>query len=120
MLPVQTFPLRLLIPPPPSEAVTLQCSSGGPITTPIGESAGAERTKPSPRQTLLELLWPERDPGSADASLRPLISRLRHLIDDRLVGRSELHVVLPPGARIDIEIAARYLHDAESAVALGR
>jgi hypothetical protein len=31
-----TFALRFSGPPPPSEAVTLQCSVGGSLTTPIG------------------------------------------------------------------------------------
>jgi DNA-binding SARP family transcriptional activator len=80
----------------------------------------AERTSPARRETLIELLWPDRAPDSADASLRPLVSRLRHLLGDRLAGRSELSLILPHDARIDVELAGRYLHDAESAVSLGR
>lgn len=80
----------------------------------------AERTQPARRDALMELLWPERDPRAADASLRPLISRLRQLIGERLVGRSEIRLALPADARIDLESARRYLHDAESAVSRGR
>ena len=80
----------------------------------------AERTKPADRRTLMELLWPDRDRESADASLRPLISRLRHLLGDGLAGRSELRLILSPDARIDVELAGRHLHDAEAAVSLGR
>ena len=79
----------------------------------------AERTKPARRDVLMELLWPEGDPKSSDASLRPLISRLRQLLGERLVGRSELRLVLPADVRIDLESARSYLHDAESAVSRG-
>jgi DNA-binding SARP family transcriptional activator len=80
----------------------------------------AERDRPVRREVVMELLWPDRAPASADASLRPLLSRLRQVLGDRLVGRSELRLILPAQARIDIEVAARCLHDAESAVLLGR
>lgn len=36
VFPDHTFPLKFSGPPPPSEAVTLQCSVGGSVTTPIG------------------------------------------------------------------------------------
>jgi SARP family transcriptional regulator, regulator of embCAB operon len=79
-----------------------------------------ERVRPAHRETLIELLWPGKPAGSGDLSLRPLISRLRHILGDRLAGRSELRLLLPTDARVDIERAARYLHDAESAVSLQR
>lgn len=80
----------------------------------------AERPRPARRDTLLELLWPGKPPDSCEASLRPLVSRLRHIVGDRLAGRSELRLLLPADARVDIDQAARYLHDAESAVLLHR
>jgi len=78
----------------------------------------AERPRPVRREALSELLWPERPPASADASLRPLISRLRQVLGAHLVGRSELSVALPANARVDVEVIGRCLHEAESAVAL--
>jgi len=80
----------------------------------------AERLRASRRETLIELLWPGKAPDSCAASLRPLISRLRQILGDALTGRSELRLVLPSGARVDIDRAALYLHDAESAVSLHR
>lgn len=80
----------------------------------------AERLRPVRREALIEVLWPGKPPGSADASLRPLVSRLRQVLRERLVGRSELRVVLPPESRIDIEVAGGCLHQAESAVSLGK
>lgn len=68
----------------------------------------------------MELLWPGHTPDAADASLRPLLSRLRQVLGDRLAGRSELRVALPPDAWVDVEVAARCLHHAESSLSLGR
>jgi SARP family transcriptional regulator, regulator of embCAB operon len=79
-----------------------------------------ERLRPVRRETLIDLLWPGKPPDSSGASLRPLISRMRHILGDRLSGRSELRLLLPPDARVDIERVAVYLHDAESAVSLER
>lgn len=79
-----------------------------------------ERPRPARRETLIELLWPGKPPDSCDASLRPLISRLRNVLGERLAGRSELRLLLPPDARVDIDRAALHLHDAESAVSLHR
>lgn len=79
-----------------------------------------ERTRPAPRERLRELLWPDRDPAAADASLRPLVSRVRQVLGDCLVGRSELRLELPPDAHIDVEVASRSLHESESAISLGR
>lgn len=80
----------------------------------------AERPRPVRRETLIELLWPHSASTSADSILRPLVSRLRRVLPDYLEGRSELRLVLPSNARIDIEVAAQCLHAAESAVSLGR
>lgn len=79
-----------------------------------------ERDRPVRREVLMELLWPERPRASSDASLRPLISRLRQVLGEHIIGRSELRLSLPPNARIDVEVANRCLHQAESAVSLGR
>jgi DNA-binding SARP family transcriptional activator len=80
----------------------------------------AERPKPVRREALIDLLWPADAPASADVSLRALVSRLRQALGDRLEGRSELRLVLPSGARVDVEIAHACLHDAEAALSLGR
>ena len=80
----------------------------------------AARPRPVRREELIELLWPRRLPASADTSLRPVVSRVRQVLGECLAGRSELRIALPPEARIDIELAGRYLHEAESALALER
>lgn len=65
-----------------------------------------------------------RGPGERDLeltpTLRPLISRLRQVLGERLTGRSELALVLPGDAHVDVEICHRRLHEAETAVSLGR
>jgi DNA-binding SARP family transcriptional activator len=80
----------------------------------------AHRHRPTSREALTEVLWPERPPTSADATVRPLISRLRQVLGDRLQGRSALQLLLPGDARIDVEAASAAVHDAESAIAQER
>jgi DNA-binding SARP family transcriptional activator len=81
----------------------------------------ANRNHRSSRERLAEILWPG-DPGrDHDRTLRPLLSRMRQVLgEQRLEGRSELRLVLPRDTWIDLEKAAESLHDAESAIALGR
>src|SRR2546429_8593768 len=59
VFPNQALPFRFAIPPPPSEAVTLQCSMGGAVPTPIAElllgTACAQTSPPAPA-TPMELL----------------------------------------------------------------
>jgi DNA-binding SARP family transcriptional activator len=73
------------------------------------------------RDALLNVLWPHAAPAYPDAALRPLISKLRHVLgEERVEGRAGLRLVLPADARIDVEVASERVHDAESAIALRR
>lgn len=73
----------------------------------------ANRLRPASRDELVEALWPE----GRDAGLSPLLSKLRALVT--LEGRSDLRLVLPADAWVDLEAAAEGLHRAESAAARG-
>src|SRR4051812_30292477 len=65
------------------------------------------RDRPVRRDELVEALWSENgQPESADALLRPPLSRLRKALGPgRLEGRTELTLVLPPDAWVDWEVA---------------
>jgi DNA-binding SARP family transcriptional activator/DNA-binding CsgD family transcriptional regulator len=69
------------------------------------------RHRPVRRDELLAAVWP--DTHVAPGALAPLLSRLRRIVGDALVGRSDLTLVLPAAAAVDVE-------DAKAAVALGR
>ena len=71
------------------------------------------RLRPASRGDLAHALWPERAPPNVDAALSALLSKLRRLVS--LEGRSELRLILPPEAWIDLEAAREALHRAESA-----
>jgi DNA-binding SARP family transcriptional activator len=76
------------------------------------------RALPSPRDQLIEALWPYRPPAGADAALSALLSRLRGVVSsDVLCGRGEIHLKLPADAWIDLEAAEEAIHRAEAAVA---
>lgn len=76
------------------------------------------RRRASSRGELLEALWPQRMPSSAGSSLSALLSRLRRAVGaERLNGRAELRLELPPDAWVDVEAATEALHRAESAIA---
>src|SRR5271154_4420656 len=80
-----------------------------------------ERHRPVDRFDLIDALWGTEPPRTASESLRSLLSNLRRTIGpQRLTGREEIRLLLPPGTRVDVEAAARAVHDAESAIALGR
>jgi SARP family transcriptional regulator, regulator of embCAB operon len=56
--------------------------------------------------------------GAPDATLRPLLSRLRRVLGaDAVTTGEEPRLVLPPGAFVDLEAAREGLHRAEAAVA---
>src|SRR5689334_11804419 len=56
------------------------------------------RDRPVRRDELVEALWPDAQPSSGDALLRPPLSRLRKALGSgRIEGRSELTLVLPDG-----------------------
>ena len=69
------------------------------------------------RDELAAALWPEEAPAKADSNLRVVVSRLRAALGaEALVGRSDLRLVLPPDAWVDIEAAATSIHEAEAAI----
>jgi DNA-binding SARP family transcriptional activator len=59
-------------------------------------------------------------PDGAQATLSTLLSRVRRVVGaERLRGTSELRVALGSEAWIDLEVAERGVHEAESAIAQG-
>ena len=79
----------------------------------------AHRRQPSPRDTLMDALWPEGLPAAADTALSALLTKLRAVVGaDAIVGKHDVRLALPADAWIDLESAAEALHRAESAVAL--
>ncbi len=71
------------------------------------------RLRETSRHELMESLWSE-PPRAVDSALSALVSKLRRLI--RIDGRSELRLVLPGDAFVDLEAAEEAIHRAESAV----
>ena len=70
------------------------------------------------RDELIDALWSRTPPAAADSALRALISKLRRLLPAHMLeGRSELRLVLPPDAFVDLEDARESVHRAESALA---
>src|SRR4051794_13832016 len=78
------------------------------------------RDRPVRRDELIEALWPDAQPASGDALLRPPLSRLRKALGpDRIEGRSELTLVLPAGAYVDWDAAQAALAASREALADG-
>ena len=76
------------------------------------------RDHPVPRDVLIDALWGDSPPPAAAGALTVLISKLRTAVGAELIrGRTELAVVLPEPAYVDVEHALAALHTAESAVA---
>jgi DNA-binding SARP family transcriptional activator len=73
--------------------------------------------RPAGRGELIDVLWGDALPASPDSALSALLSKLRRLVE--LEGRSEVRLVLPDGAWIDVEAGPEALHAAESAAARG-
>lgn len=72
------------------------------------------------RDELLTAVYGVEASPDQHPSLSVLLSKLRSVIGpERLVGRSEIELVLPQGAFIDVEAAREALHRAESHVAAG-
>jgi len=77
------------------------------------------RIRPVARGELVGALWPQRPPQGADSALSALLSKFRRVLGaDRIEGRTELRLVLPHDAWVDLEAASEAIHRAESAVAL--
>ncbi len=78
------------------------------------------RGRPLSRDELLMAGWGEDAPAAGNA-LSVLLSKLRHgLGADRLRGRSEIELLLPPSTFVDAEAALEGAHRAESCIAEGR
>ena len=78
----------------------------------------ANRRRGATRGELMEALWPRDAPEKADAALAVLVSKLRKVLGaERIEGRGDVRLVLPPEAWIDLEAASEALHRAESAAA---
>jgi len=75
------------------------------------------RYRQVPRDELAEALWREPDPGSVDARLNPLLSKLRKVFGaGSIEGRSTVRLCLP-SVWVDLEAANEAIHRAESSVA---
>jgi SARP family transcriptional regulator, regulator of embCAB operon len=75
------------------------------------------RARTSSRDELAAAIWPEEAPARADSNLRVVLSRLRRVLGpDALAGRSDVRLVLPRDTWVDVEVAARKIHEAEAAV----
>jgi DNA-binding SARP family transcriptional activator len=77
------------------------------------------RDRPVPRSELVEAVWPGELPRSPADALAALLSKLRTALGNRfLEGRSELALILPVDADVDVERAMSAVHQAESACSL--
>jgi DNA-binding SARP family transcriptional activator len=73
------------------------------------------RMRAAPRTELADALWAEELPGNPESALSALLSKLRRQVE--LEGRSDVRLVLPEGAWVDIEAASEAVHAAEAAAA---
>ena len=72
------------------------------------------------RGELTHALWGDRVPPAGDAALTVLVSKLRRgLGPEAIDGRTSLRLVLGADAWVDVEVAGKAVHKAESRVALG-
>ena len=79
------------------------------------------RGRPLPREELLMAGWGADASVDAGNALSVLLSKLRHgLGPDRLRGRSEIELLLPPATFVDVEAALEGAHRAESCIAEGQ
>jgi DNA-binding SARP family transcriptional activator len=79
------------------------------------------RGRPLPREELLMAGWGADASADTGNALSVLLSKLRHgLGAQRLRGRSEIELLLPPATFVDVEAALEGAHRAESAIAEGR
>jgi len=67
----------------------------------------ASRARPVARRELLEVLWPDEPPPTAETTLTGVLSRLRRVVaEDILQGREQLRLVLPADSWIDVEVGS--------------
>ncbi|HEX6458028.1 MAG TPA: BTAD domain-containing putative transcriptional regulator [Thermoleophilaceae bacterium] len=78
------------------------------------------RDRPVPRSELVEALWSSELPRDPSDALAAVLSKLRAAVGNHHIeGRSEITLVLPPDAHVDVERAIASAHEAESACSLG-
>ncbi len=76
------------------------------------------RHRAAPREELATAIWGEALPPASGQAMRALLSKLRAAIGrDALPADGPLRLLLGDDAHVDVEVAARAIHDAESAVA---
>lgn len=76
------------------------------------------RHRAATREELATAVWGEELPAASGQAMRALLSKLRAVIGrDSLPADGPLRVTLGDDANVDVEIAARAIHDAESGVA---
>jgi DNA-binding SARP family transcriptional activator len=76
-----------------------------------------QRPRAVSRDELIDAIWAGAAPKNHASALTVLLSKLRAAVGpDVLVGRGEVGITLPPGARVDVEQALAAVHGAESAV----
>jgi len=76
------------------------------------------RHRAAPREELARAIWGDEPPAASAQAMRALLSKLRSVLGrDALGTDGPLRLRLDPEARVDVEVAARAIHDAESGVA---
>ena len=87
----------------------------------------SERSQPTPRDQLAEVLWPDTPPQHFDVALSAIASKLRMILERLGLGRNALstasgcyRIVLPERTWIDVEAAMEGVHLAEGALLAGR
>lgn len=76
------------------------------------------RHRAAPREELATAIWGEARPPASGQALRTLLSKLRFVIGrDSLPADGPLRLTLAENTNVDIEVAARAIHDAESGIA---
>jgi DNA-binding SARP family transcriptional activator len=75
------------------------------------------RDRAALREELATAIWGEQRPPASAQAMRALLSKLRSVIGrDSLPAVGPLRLTLDDGASVDVEVAARAIHDAESGV----
>ena len=75
------------------------------------------RHRAAPREELATAIWGEEQPAATGQAMRALLSKLRSVIGrESLPADGPLRLGLDEEANVDVEVAARAIHDAESAV----
>jgi DNA-binding SARP family transcriptional activator len=76
------------------------------------------RHRAAPRDELAAAIWGEERPAASGQAMRALLSKLRSAIGrDALPPDGPLRLALDDDANVDVEVAARAIHDAESGAA---